>query len=96
MKQIENINAHEFLYLWIKRAVSQPYRERFTKYCDMSKVDLTKMVKSGFVNSIYAILQLGKDTTKKIERITGNLTVGSLYFDRDFKLFCDKFNELGS
>ena len=70
--EIEGLNAYEFAYLYIKKGITQPYREEYLKPIGLWKTEKAKdveksLINLGLLNSAGSINELGKSVAKKID-----------------------------
>ena len=73
---IQGLNPYEFAYLYVKKAISQQYRERYLSPIGLWKTQKAKeveasLISKGFLNSTGAITSSGKQKAKDIDDATG-------------------------
>jgi hypothetical protein len=70
--QIGGLTADEAIYLYVKKAITQPYREKYLKSCGLWNTPKAKdveksLIKKGFLNNAGAINEIGKNKAREVD-----------------------------
>lgn len=99
---IDGLTADEAIFLYIKRGLKSPFREKYLRPSGMWNTDKAKeveksLVKKGYLNSAGSINEIGKNKAKEIDvQLNYVISRGFLTaMDRDkkYKEVLEKFNE---
>jgi hypothetical protein len=102
--KIGGLTADESIYLYIKKAISQPSREKYLRGANLWKnakakeVELS-LIKKGYLNNIGSINEIGKKKIKEIDTEIGYMLssdyIGSIDLSKEYKRIVEKFNVNG-
>lgn len=93
--EINGLTAEEAFYLWVKRGLKQPAREKYLRPLGLFNTDKSKAVEEKLkkiyaLNGVGAITEQGKELARQID----NATTGKLSRLHTAMDFIGKFNEL--
>lgn len=97
---IGGLTADESIYLYIKRAIVQKYREKYLKPAGLWNTAKSKdveqsLIKKGFLNNAGAITEVGKNRAKEVDSAIGQMIsrdyISSINLPSKYKEIVDKF-----